>query len=664
MVVTGFLLIIFGVVGVVLVPMRSSSTQIGFDNILMAMLNLAVLLTTENYPDIMHDTLDVSHHNYWWVLYFAFFLFIGLLVVNNLVLAVIWDLYKETYAASALETRVNERKQLLQVFAILDWDKKEYVDTTTWCTFVMELMPDADEAQAMVMFDTLDLNGDGEMGILEFLKLHQLIALQKNNPLVTWKPGTRNGTMLYFEGVARDIVSHPWFENFSIGTVAVNTVLLMLREKNQSAGDYYPDGSINLDTVGDTLVTCFLIIFTCEIAIRYTAGGYRAVCGNLLDKADTFVVLASAVLTVVSLMIDSNGMFNWYSVQLFMVWRVVRIFHPLMRYPEYRALIETVLTTIPVISALGSMIVLEMYSFAIIGTELFYGALSNYGASRYENFNSFGQAMLALLQCLVINNWNGLLTELMTSVGKWSCLYLLSFLFWSVMISLTIVSAVFLEVYAFTHDQLLEDYSSPQRTHQLLDDLTEMADDAGTSIPLYDIQARSGGRTFEAMMQDQLEDFHRQELRALRDEWDRDGHGDCSLSEKRQQLLENVHATLKEEGLGQDPNESTRSSTANRWKSRSRAASTYSSVDISEHQLEEGGESPELWADRVYRQFAAEADHALAETSREVHVQQMRKVMYSEELKSPSAARARESRDRNDSVFSTASSRVDPRSPR
>ena len=84
MVLTLFLLIIFGVVGVVLVPMKSSATQIGFDNIFMAVLNLGVLLTTENFPMIMHDTLDNSGPNYWWVLYYAVFLFIGLLVVNNL----------------------------------------------------------------------------------------------------------------------------------------------------------------------------------------------------------------------------------------------------------------------------------------------------------------------------------------------------------------------------------------------------------------------------------------------------------------------------------------------------------------------------------------------------------------------------------------------------
>ena len=132
MVLTLFLLIIFGVVGVVLVPMKSSATQIGFDNIFMAVLNLGVLLTTENFPMIMHDTLDNSGPNYWWVLYYAVFLFIGLLVVNNLVLAVVWDLYKDLFAASALDQRVIERKQLLQAFALLDCDKKEYIDSVVW----------------------------------------------------------------------------------------------------------------------------------------------------------------------------------------------------------------------------------------------------------------------------------------------------------------------------------------------------------------------------------------------------------------------------------------------------------------------------------------------------------------------------------------------------
>jgi len=448
MVLTLFLLIIFGVAGVVLVPMTASATQIGFDNIFMAVLNLGVLLTTENFPDIMHDTLDNSvGPNYWWVIYYALFLFIGLLVVNNLVLAVVWDIYKDLFTASALDQRVTERKQLLQAFALLDWEKREYIGSVVWCAFIRELMPDTGEAQSMVMFDTLDLNGDGRMGILEFLKLHQLIALQMDNPLATPQLETGPSWMAGMKRQARHIVAHPWFQTACTCFIAINTVLLMLREKNKTNGDFFEDGHMNLETFSEGMSIVFTVVFFLEISVRYFAGGTRAVAGNWLDTLDTMVVVLSVIGVVLSQLIKADV--TWESAEVFMVWRIVRIFQPLMRYPEYRALIETVLATLPAISSLGTMILFEMYSFAILGTELFYKALADDGKTRYENFNSFGQAMLALFQCLVINNWNGLLTELMQSVGKLSCLYFLSFLFWGVMITLTIVSAVFLEVYEF-----------------------------------------------------------------------------------------------------------------------------------------------------------------------------------------------------------------------
>ena len=53
------------------------------------------------------------------------------------------------------------------------------------------------------------------------------------------------------------------------------------------------------------------------------------------------------------------------------------------------------------------------------------------------------------------------------------------------------------------------------------------------------------------------------------------------------------------------------------------------------------GESPERWADRVYEQFSRGAEQGKHEASREAHVQQMRAMVYAEELKSPSSLRGR-----------------------
>ena len=79
----------------------------------LAFVNMAVLLTTENYPDVLHDTLDASIINsnssasvspefrgtvQWrYVWFYVAFLLIGIFIVANMMLAIIWDIYKKQY---------------------------------------------------------------------------------------------------------------------------------------------------------------------------------------------------------------------------------------------------------------------------------------------------------------------------------------------------------------------------------------------------------------------------------------------------------------------------------------------------------------------------------------------------------------------------------------
>jgi hypothetical protein len=141
------------------------------------------------------------------------------------------------------------------------------------------------------------------------------------------------------------------------------------------------------------------------------------------------------------------------------------------------------------------------------------------------------------------------------------------------------------------------------------------------------------------MMESQLENFHRDELRALRQEWEAANPnaraGGQSLSEKRKELVTNVHEVMKRQPSSLRESEE---SAGHGGRPRSQSISS-SHVDVSA--VARAGESPERWADRIYDQFGREAEQGKQDASREAHLQQMRAVVYAEELKSPSSMRGR-----------------------
>ena len=56
--------------------------------------NMIVLMTTSNYPDVM---LPAYQANRWMSFFFISYLFFGLFLILNLLLAIIFNIFKENY---------------------------------------------------------------------------------------------------------------------------------------------------------------------------------------------------------------------------------------------------------------------------------------------------------------------------------------------------------------------------------------------------------------------------------------------------------------------------------------------------------------------------------------------------------------------------------------
>jgi len=109
-----------------------------------------------------------------------------------------------------------------------------------------------------------------------------------------------------------------------------------------------------------------------------------------------------------------------------------------------------------------STLALVMYSYAVIGMEAFNGIL-DYKDHPIENFNTFGHSLLSLFQCLIINNWNDLLTGCIAGLAHTlghagavylPALYFLSFLGLECVIVANVIAAVFLTIFNLHQERL------------------------------------------------------------------------------------------------------------------------------------------------------------------------------------------------------------------
>jgi hypothetical protein len=104
------LLVIYSTLGMLLFR-NTLEGHMYFNSFSDSMVNMLILLTTANYPDVMMPAYNASRPN---VLFFISFLLVGLFFCMNLVLASVYNNYK----IQMTERAIRKRKKKKNVFTI------------------------------------------------------------------------------------------------------------------------------------------------------------------------------------------------------------------------------------------------------------------------------------------------------------------------------------------------------------------------------------------------------------------------------------------------------------------------------------------------------------------------------------------------------------------
>ena len=166
--------------------------------------------------------------------------------------------------------------------------------------------------------------------------------------------------------------------------VVLNTVALM--SKSYQMNIYMVDLLEFLNYV-------FAFIFNVEMILKLISDGHRYFLNNW-NLFDMFIVL-SADIGIVLEFYQLSGNFKSVST-VFRALRILRIAKLLKEFENIRVILDSVVVILPNISNVMCLFVLILYIYACIGIYLFAGAKRLAELNEYNNFTTFGRAMLGL----------------------------------------------------------------------------------------------------------------------------------------------------------------------------------------------------------------------------------------------------------------------------
>ena len=202
------------------------------------------------------------------------------------------------------------------------------------------------------------------------------------------KGGLVRGTMRNISRFRRKcgaIVNHPWMQVFIVLLIVVNAIMIGI-----GTFDFVTDDP-RLDHIFQTVDRTFLIIFTIELVMQFIYRGFQLVLDGWLVFDLIIIVMSWA----------------FESVQIIRAFRIFRALRLVTRIETLRDLVSSLFAVFPRLSAIGMLLLLVFYIFAVMTTTLFKDLpLSD------DFFVNLGASLFTLFQFMTME-WSEVSREVM-----------------------------------------------------------------------------------------------------------------------------------------------------------------------------------------------------------------------------------------------------------
>jgi hypothetical protein len=189
------------------------------------------------------------------------------------------------------------------------------------------------------------------------------------------------------------IVESKNFEIFIMLCIISNTLLMAARHAHQTK---MMNDILNNANIG------FVVIFTIEAVLKLIGLAPKQYFRRGWNQFDFGLVLLSYI----------GMIFNLGSLAgLFRIFRVARVFRLIKSLKGLRILFQTVLIALPSVVNVGTILLLCMFIFAVMGMNLFSHTKWQENLNRHANFWSFDKAMMTLFRCFTGESYNAIMHD-------------------------------------------------------------------------------------------------------------------------------------------------------------------------------------------------------------------------------------------------------------
>ncbi|KAG2440696.1 hypothetical protein HXX76_003554 [Chlamydomonas incerta] len=228
----------------------------------------------------------------------------------------------------------------------------------------------------------------------EWMKLLQFTARPSKD---IWRsiPVPKNPLRARCWGVA----SSPYFDNFIMGIIMANVLVMALPHEGST------------QTFEDTLAyfnAAFTMVFIFEAVVKNMAMGPRVYIKDNWNKLDLFIVITSIpdLLSLVVPMDSGTGVMT-----VFRIMRIGRMFKLIKNARGLRTLFNTLISSLPAIANVGSLLFLLMFIYAVLGMNLFGTPGNPFEGDPDSNFNNVGASLVVLFQVFTGDGWSAVMAQ-------------------------------------------------------------------------------------------------------------------------------------------------------------------------------------------------------------------------------------------------------------
>ncbi|NXC76144.1 TPC1 protein, partial [Anhinga anhinga] len=430
-----------------------------FNTLENSLVNLFVLLTTSNFPDVMMPSYA---RNPWSCVFFIVYLSIELYFIMNLLLAVVFDTFNDIEKRKFKSLLLHKRTAIQHAYRLLITKQRPSgISFKHFEGLLRFYKPRMCARERYLTFKALNQSNTPLVSLKDFYNFYEVVGLKwkaKRNR-EHWFDDLPRTAFLIFKGI-NILVKSRVFQYTMYTVVAVNGIWILVETFMLQGGNFF-----SRNVPWSYIV--FLTIYGVELLLKTTGLGpveYLSSGWNLFD----FSVTLFAFLGLMALA------FNMEPFYFIVVLRPLQLLRLFKLKKRYRNVLDTMFELFPRMASLGLTLLIFYYCFAIVGMEFFAGVVypnccnTSTVADSYRwinhtvgnktvveegyyylnNFDNILNSFVTLFELTVVNDWYIIMEGVTSQTTHWSRLYFMIF-YIVTMVVMTIIVAFILDAFVF-----------------------------------------------------------------------------------------------------------------------------------------------------------------------------------------------------------------------